>query len=768
MEKKSGFLVSLTGIVQGVGFRPFVYNLAIKYGLTGYVKNTLNGVDIVLYGFWTSIQSFLNELKVNKPPLAVIKSIVIKEISFKEEKEFKIQSSESAEEKSIFISPDIGMCIDCQEDFINKNSRFFRYPFVTCTNCGPRFSIIESYPYDRVTTTMKEFEMCNLCKKDYKDIRSRRYHAETISCKMCGPEYFMLDGLLKKVEVSDIWRFISEKIKEGKIIAVKGIGGYHLVLDAKNLGAVSLLRQRKKRDRKPFALLMKDIEIIKEYCYVSDEELKILNSYEKPIVLLKKRKSICQGMDEKDLLSGTSPYYGVMLPYSPVHYLLTEENPVLVCTSANISGEPIVYQEEDLERVRELADYFLVHNRKIVRFVEDSVIKVSKANNKNIFLFFRKSRGYAPKPLFLKRKTKRKIMGVGSDLKSTISFIKEDVVIQSQYLGDLADYQSYEGYIKCFFDFQNIFMFQPDFFVCDLHPAYLSRDFIEKNSQNKKVFYLQHHKAHIASVMIEKNIYEENVLGLALDGTGYGEDGNIWGGEIFVGNLKKGLKRVGGLSYLPLPFGDKAVKEPERTFISYFLSAGIDEEKVKKLVSQNSRKNFEALKKIIEENSLHASSTGRLFDAVSYLLGFRDKVSYEGEPAIELENLIYKVSGVEEFQDCYKLKFNKEDGRYVLDSKEILRNVFIDYENKIDIFEISIRFHSSLVLGLCKILKNLAKEYEIKQIVLSGGSFQNQFLVNHFYRVLENEGFKVFINEYSPPNDACISVGQCAYYAFRD
>jgi hydrogenase maturation protein HypF len=767
MEKDSCYKILIDGIVQGIGFRPFIYNLAVEYKLKGYVKNTLKGVEILVKGEEDKIRAFIEDIKIRKPSLSVIRTLHYEKVFCDNNFEaFHIVPSESLNEKSIFILPDIGICDNCIEDFHNIKSPFYKYPFLTCTNCGPRYSIIERYPYDRINTTMNDFIMCERCYRDYKDIHSRRFHAETISCSKCGPSYSLLDENLNELKIEDMWSFINHKIKEGKIVAVKGIGGYHLVLDAKNIEAIKALRKRKKRDRKPFALLMKDIETIQKYCYINEVEKSLLESPSKPILLLRKKKTILE--QEEDLISGNSPYYGVMLPYTPVHFLLMTECDILICTSANVSGEPIVFREEELDRLRGIADYFLIHNRRVLRFVEDSVLKVSQLPGRTLKIFYRKSRGYAPLTLFLSKKANKSIIGMGSDLKSTISLLKEDVLILSQYLGDLADYESYEAYTRCHNDLQDIFMFTPDVYVCDLHPAYLSRSFTESKAKKGNVYYVQHHKAHIASVLLENNWFEDNVLGVALDGTGYGEDGQIWGGEIFFGSLKKELKRLGGISYLKFPFGDKAVKDPERTFLAYFLQAGVDFESIKKELVSIDERSFSIMKNIVDRATIYASSTGRLFDAVSYLLGFRKKISYEGEAAIELENLIYLISDGTDFSNIYTSEFLIEDGRVTLDTRTILRHVFRDFVDKVNLSEISLRFHSSLVSGICKIIENYAYKFGVKKVVLSGGSFQNQFLLYHFFRILESKGFQVAINEYSPPNDACISIGQCGYIAFNE
>ncbi len=761
-EKPKTYKIEIEGVVQGVGFRPFIYNLAIELKLKGFVRNTKKGVSIEVTGFKDNLETFLKKVETSSPPLSLIKSIFFVESNLKDFNTFEIIASSEKEESNIFLSPDVSVCNDCLSDFSDITSRYYQYPFVNCTNCGPRFSIILDYPYDRKNTTMGSFVMCPQCEKEYKDISSRRYHAQPISCQYCGPTYKLYDNNLREVHCPDIFTKASELLSEGYIIAVKGVGGYHLVLSATNIATVKKLRERKKRDRKPFAMLFRDIELVKEYAYVSTYEEEVLKGKEKPILLLKKKKEICQG--DSQLISGNSPYYGVMLPYAPFHHLLLDKNPILICTSANISGEPIVFKEEDLARITSLADYFLIHNRDIERFVEDSVVKVIETpfqENDYVKILFRKSRGYAPSPLFLKRSFNKKIMALGADLKSTISILKDDALVQSQYIGDLSDYESYIAYQKAIEDTKRIYDFEPDIYVCDIHPNYLSTRFAEKLSKDKPLFKVQHHKAHIASVCLENNFFEEPVVGIALDGTGYGEDGMIWGGEVFLGSLMEGFKRVGHLSYIPFPFGDVAVKDPERSYLCYLYSIGIVDERLFHILSVNTRNNIGTLKKIIDASKIYTSSTGRFFDCVSYLLGFRKKISFEGEAAVELENLIYKKFSLDSALGIYPYNLTVDEP-YIIDVKEILKNLFKDFLEGVEKELISLKFHLTLVAAFTEVAKTLCKNYSIKKIVLSGGSFQNSYLLYNFIKQLKEAGLTPYINKYSPPNDACISVGQGA------
>lgn len=766
-EKPKTYEIEIEGVVQGVGFRPFVYHLAKRLKLFGFVRNTLKGVEIQISGKEDKIKKFISSLEKESPPLSLIKKLKFKEIEYKEFSNFQIIPSHSGLESNIFISPDISICEDCERDFYDKGGRFYKYPFINCTNCGPRFSIIFDFPYDRKNTTMNKFPMCLECRKEYEDIQSRRYHAQPISCRDCGPVFKLYDKFFNEITGEDIFQKVSELIAKGNIIAVKGIGGYHLVLSTEHSSTVLKLRERKKRDRKPFALLFKDIDLIKEYAEVSSFEEEILKSKEKPIVLLKKKKKIIN--EEFDPISGGSPYYGVMLPYAGFHYLILEKNPVLVCTSANISGEPIVYKDNDLDKLKDIADFFLIHNREIERFVEDSVVKIletSFGEEKKYKILFRKSRGYAPSPFFLKRSFRKKIMGMGSDLKSSISILREDNLIQSQYLGDLTDYESYEEYRKTYEDIKRIYNFEPDTYVSDLHPSFLSTKFAEEISAGKELLKVQHHKAHIASVCLENNVYEETIIGIALDGTGYGEDGMIWGGEIFLGSLKEDFTRVGHLSYTPFPFGDSAIKEPEKTYLSYLYNLDVIEESFYELLSENTIKHLNSLKNFVKNSKIFTSSTGRLFDCVSYLLGFRRRVSYEGEPAIELENLLYNRFKLDTEIDCYNVNISQKEP-YIIDVGDILKGVFKDWFNRVDSDLISLRFHATLVDSFIRVVSLISKQYKIKKIALSGGSFQNMYLLYNFLKKLKELNLEPIINSYSPPNDACISVGQCAYALFK-
>lgn len=764
--------ILVEGVVQGVGFRPFIYNLARTYNISGFVRNTKAGVEIEAVGQENDLERFVSDITKNPPSLAKIKQVIVKDLCRTEgghpiyAKEFSIVNSFSSEEKSIFLSPDASICGDCKDDFYNEKGRYYRYPFVNCTNCGPRFSIIEAYPYDRINTTMRKFTMCNNCRAEYTDINSRRYHAEPISCKDCGPIYRMMDNSFKEITTDNLFETVRYLIKIGSIIAMKGIGGYHLVCDGENKNAVKKLRQRKLRDTKPFAVMLKDIDIVKKYCYCSIEEENVLKGKESPVVLLKQKSGVmCDDM--RFLISGSSPNLGVMIPYAPYQYLLMEDFDILVYTSANISGEPIVYRDDELKRLTTIADYFVVHDREIVRFVEDSVVKLILYNARQIPILIRKSRGFAPSPLFLKKNSELQILGMGSDLKSTISFIKEDVLIQSQYLGDLADYLSFEDYKRTIADFKKFFVLKPDLIACDLHPSYLSSQYAELVAGEEiKILKVQHHKAHIASVALEEGWFCDDFIGIAFDGTGYGEDGAIWGSEVFAGSLKKGFERLGHLSYVALPFGDTAIKNPEKSAFSYYAFLDLLDDELLSIFSNQTKENVKELLHFVKRSPLLTSSTGRLFDAVSFLLGFRRQIGYEGEPAIELENMIYKRFSLEDDIGSYEYQLIEDSGKLLVNTGLLLKQIIQSFKSGEDFSNIAIKFHSTLVAAFIEVVKHIRDMRRLDKVALSGGSFQNSYLTYHVIKQLEKEGFQWAINRYSPTNDACVSMGQCAIAAF--
>lgn len=759
--------LNVGGLVQGVGFRPFVYHLALRHNITGWVKNTRAGVRIEATGTFQDLEAFLLELKNSPPPLAIIKDISKEVIEsstelFKHADNFKIVPSEEDDDVCVFLSPDVRICDDCKKDFEDIDSRFYQYPFVNCTNCGPRYSIITGYPYDRKNTTMADFEMCSDCSSDYIDISSRRYHAEPVSCFKCGPKYRLYDCHLQEISIDNVFETANHLLKIGKIIAVKGVGGYHLVCDAMNEETLRTLRKRKIRDTKPFAMIFRNKDVLNRYCECSDEEFATLLSKESPILLLKRRKGVIHDKIS-GLIAGLSPYFGAMLPYAPYQYLLLKDFEMLIFTSGNLSGEPIVYDDNDLERLKGIADYFLIHNRKIMRFVEDSIVKIIDIDGNQLPLIMRKSRGYAPAPLFLKRKSEKVIMALGGDLKASISFIKDDVLIQSQYLGDLSDYLSFQDYKRCFEDFHKFFNLKPELYFCDLHPSYLSTGFADEiNEKGANVIKVQHHKAHVASVALESGWFDDETIGVALDGTGYGEDGAIWGGEVFVGSLQEGFERKAHISYVPFPFGDAAVKEPEKSLFSYFSYLNLIDDELFSAFSEPLKQNFSNMNEYLKKTQVFTSSTGRLFDAVSFLLGFNRKIGYEGEAAIELENLIYRKFKLNEDMGIYSYDIVYDNGVYLLDLKSMLSLLVSDWKRKSDKSLISIRFYQTIVSAFFEIIKKLSSEYAIKRVALSGGVFQNSYILYHLAKKLEKEHFIWATNRYSPPNDACVSIGQCA------
>ena len=532
--------ISVKGIVQGVGFRPFVFRCAKKYNLNGFIKNDSSGVFILIQGDEKKIEDFLNELNSNHPPRAKIISIERKIIDYEEMKDFRIIESEKKEIVSTYISPDIATCDDCLKELFDKNDRRYLYPFINCTNCGPRFTITFGIPYDRINTTMSIFKMCDECEDEYEDPLSRRFHAQPNACYKCGPEVFLLDKNLERISCDWIERTI-ELLNKGKILMIKGIGGYHIACDAYNSDAVKEVRKRKRRGNKPFAL-MGNIEMIKENCYLNECEERFLKSPQAPIVLLKKRED---SKIPEEVAPGTDEL-GFMLPYTPLHHIIIKNiNFPILLTSANISEETILYEDERIDRLKDIFDYVLTHNRKIFIWNEDSVVRCFKGEIYPI----RISRGFVPEPFKVPIFSDKTILGAGSDLKNAFCILKGDYAFTSQYIGDMGNIETENAFYKALEHFKRIYSLNIDFAVCDLHPEYITGNIISKiGIPHIKV---QHHRAHFVSCLLENNILDD-AIGFIFDGTGYGEDNNIWGGEVFYGNIFN-QERIYHLNYTPLP-----------------------------------------------------------------------------------------------------------------------------------------------------------------------------------------------------------------------
>ncbi|MEN3045041.1 MAG: carbamoyltransferase HypF [Candidatus Hydrothermales bacterium] len=743
------FLIKVQGKVQGIGFRPFVYRIALNNNLKGFVRNSNEGAVIEVEGENKNLNKFIKQLKYEKPPLVEFTHIEIKEIRLKNDSKFEILKSEEKGEKIALILPDLAICKDCKKEIFDKKNKRFYYPFTNCTNCGPRFSIIENIPYDRKNTTMKIFKMCEECEMEYEDPLDRRFHAQPNACPKCGPKVFLVDNkgnLLYEKE-----KAIEETIKilkQGKIVAVKGIGGFQLLTDATNDESVLELRKRKKRDEKPFALMFKSISDIRKYAYVNEIEKKLLLSYCSPIVILKAKKKT----NLSKYVSPNNPYIGAMIPYTPLHLLLMDkiDFPV-VCTSGNISDEPIAYDnDEAFHRLKDIADYLLMNTRPIERYVDDSVVKVV---NKKI-LIIRRARGYAPLPFILKRKLPQ-ILALGSYLKNTIAISKSDRIIVSQHIGDLDNENSFNAFKKIINDFKNLFEFRPEFIACDAHPDYLSTKYGEElsKSENIPLMKIFHHHAHVSSCMVENKL-EEEVLGVSWDGTGYGRDGKIWGGEFLICNFKD-FSRFATFREFGILGGDKAMKEPRRSAIGILYE--IYKEKIFDLdidpVKTLSEEEKNIFRTCYEKNIyiFKYTSVGRIFDAVSSILNLKQKITFEGQSAMMLEWLAedYKKNKISHYD--FELIGNNP---IIINFFPMIEGIITDLKNKINKPHIAFKFH----LTLAEIVKKLGEIAGDYKILLSGGVFQNKLLTELILRKVKKN--KVYTHSLIPPNDGGISIGQ--------
>ncbi|AZR72934.1 carbamoyltransferase HypF [Anoxybacter fermentans] len=784
MGDRERIAIRINGIVQGVGFRPFIFNLALEHGLTGWVTNDSAGVLIEVEGSGSKLNAFLKDIKLKAPPLAHIVSIKSWSIDPIGDNEFIIRASDRSEKVKTLISPDMALCEDCYREMMDPQDRRYLYPFINCTNCGPRFTIIEEMPYDRLYTTMREFIMCPECQREYDDPKNRRFHAQPNACPVCGPEVWLTDRTGKRVDerssldyglvdevaatyelcekvkgdksigllpewVRPIFQLKTE-LKKGKIAAVKGLGGYHLVCDALNREAVQNLRKRKYRPDKPLAVMMPNLDVVRRYCQVSSEEEKLLISPVRPIVLLKWKAKGYDGITLE--VAPAQSRLGVMLPYTPLHYLLFDESlPVLVMTSGNISGEPIIYDDQEaVERLGDIVDYFLVHNRRIVRPCDDSVQRVD-----NSPVMIRRSRGYAPIPLRLPA-VKEPILACGGEMNNIFALAEKGLVFMSQHIGDLKTKNSLYHYRRMIDEMVKLFEIEPEIVVHDLHPEYISTKFALKKYKDKRLIGVQHHHAHIASCMAEHGL-DGQVIGLAFDGTGYGTDGKIWGGEILIASPEK-FERWAHLKYLPLPGGDKGVKEPWRIGVAYLLKALPDADWLQELPFWYSLKDeINMLKTIIEKGIKvpETSSMGRLFDAVAAILGIRTRISYEGQAAIELEEL-----AGEELGEPYPFIVEDDSPPFVINPLPIISAIIRDLRAGKKAYKIARRFHGTVVEMALNLCIKIRQELGLQRVVMSGGVFQNRLLSLGLKKCLEGEGFEVFQHCQVPTNDGGLALGQ--------
>lgn len=754
---KSRLYITVRGAVQGVGFRPFIYRLATEMALKGYVLNSPSGVSIELEGEKSLLDDFLLRLEKEKPSRAIITSL---EFSFLDPigfEKFEIKESKQGGEIYTLILPDIAVCSDCLAEMFDPKDRRYLYPFINCTNCGPRFSIIESLPYDRPNTSMKIFQMCEDCRKEYGNPLDRRFHAQPIACPVCGP-HIELQNVDGKTLSSDniALKEVVDLICQGKIIALKGLGGFQLLCDARSNNAVEQLRFRKHREEKPFALMFPTIASVKELCLVNHFEERLLLSPESPIVLLKVQNQIeHRGPRISSLVAPNNPYLGVMLAYTPLHHLLMRElNFPIVATSGNLSDEPMCIDEKEaLNRLSGIADYFLVHNRPIVRQVDDSLVRVLFGRESVL----RRARGYAPLPISLNGKNSgsNSIIAVGGHLKNTVALKKGNDVFISQHIGDLETEESYSAFIKVIDDFKQLYEIQNPDVVCDMHADYLSSKYARKVSNN--VIEVQHHEAHIAACRAENQV-SGAALGVAWDGTGLGLDGTIWGGEFFS-SRDDGFKHFAQFRKFPLPGGEAAIKEPRRSALGLLYAAFgesiFEENKYLDILSVKfSKTELQSLRRMLDRkfNCPVTSSVGRLFDAVSSLVGISDITKFEGQSAMKLE-----FSVDPKIDDSYS--FDIIDGELlIIDWKIMIDCILSEISNKTDPSVISSKFHNTLAHIILKVAQLLGEN----KIVLSGGCFQNVCLLQTSVKLLEQKGYKVYWHQRIPPNDGGISLGQIA------
>jgi hydrogenase maturation protein HypF len=745
--------INITGAVQGVGFRPFVYRLAKVIGLKGYVLNNTIGVFIEVEGKKHELDEFLIKIEREKPPLSKIYSLqhsFLEDIGFKD---FEIRESEAEGDKRVSILPDIATCEDCLRDISTPLDRRFLYPFTNCTNCGPRFTIINALPYDRKNTSMKVFKMCPDCEREYHQPLDRRFHAQPNACHVCGPYINLYNSNGELIcEKDEIIEKVIYFINNGKIIALKGIGGYHLLCNASNQEAVDRLRRRKNREEKPMAVMFPDLDSIKSEAHVNLLEERALRSIERPIVILKKRETTTLA----DSVSPDNCTVGAFLPYTPLHHIILQrlKKPV-IATSANLTDEPIVKDERDaFVRLANIADYILSHNREIIRRCDDSVVRVVAERQVPL----RRSRGFVPLPIILPFKLKKPVLALGPYMNNTIALGIDNKVFISQHIGDLDTPLAIEFFEETIHDFLKLFDIKPEIVVSDMHPGYYSTKFGERYFKDKLIK-VQHHFAHTLSCMAENEMPEDaKVIGFAFDGTGYGMDKTIWGSEVLIASYKD-FKRAFHLRPFKLPGGDKVIKEPYRTALSLlFETFG---EKVMDMdiipLSQKEKAFFiHMIKKNI--NSPLTTSMGRLFDGVSSIIGLKHETSYHAQAAIALEQLALRSSEPDSYH------FIIEKG--IIDYRPLIKGIVSDLKLKVQKEIIARKFHNTIINIIIHIAESIKKETGLRIVTLSGGVFQNTILLENVFNKLKGRGFTPLIHQVVPSNDGGISLGQIVYSHF--
>ena len=754
--KRVAMRIRVDGIVQGVGFRPFVSGLAQRLGLAGSIVNDLHGVAIEVEGSIANIGEFRARLVSDAPPLALIHNVVSEPIPIANRSVFEILASHAEGERDVLISPDIATCDDCIREIFDPLDRRYRYPFTNCTNCGPRFTVVRGVPYDRSRTTMAEFPMCADCAREYRDPSDRRFHAEPVCCPACGPSVRLIDrnGI---AQAGDPIRKAAELLRSGKVVAVKGLGGYHLAALASDENAVKQLRSRKHREDKPFAVMAPNLESARGLATIDELEQRALSSPRRPVVLLNRRTDAALGHS----VAPSNRYIGVMLPYTPLHHLLCQSvKAPIVFTSGNVSDEPIAYADDDAaRRLSPIADAFLIHNRQIHIRTDDSVVRVSRGRE----VPQRRSRGYAPQPIELPFEARRPILACGAELKNTFCVAKRQHAFVSHHIGDLENFETLRSFREGIDHFRRLFGITPEVVAFDLHPEYLSTKYA-LDLKGVEFVGVQHHHAHIAACLAD-NGEQGPAIGVAFDGLGFGLDGTIWGGEFLIADLAK-FERVGHLEAVPMPGGTAAIKQPWRMAASYLRKAYSESENFPehlKVVERNANQ-WPPITALIKSgiNSPLTSSAGRLFDAVAAILSVRDCINYEGQAAVELEQLAaVGEDGAYEVAVPAAIPFE-------FHGAALVRAVVDDLRTGTSADVVAARFHNSISMMIVKACAAIRIIRGLDLVALSGGVFQNQLLLRRTVRLLEEAGFRVLTHRHVPTNDAGISFGQVAIAAARD
>ncbi len=758
MERRA---IVVRGLVQGVGFRPFVYNLAARHHLNGFVRNRTGSVLIEVEGETPSLERFLAELAEEPPPLAQIQDLSWERRLPRGEGRFRVESSEDDGASPIFISPDVATCAECLAELFDPGDRRYGYPFLNCTNCGPRLTIITGAPYDRARTTMAPFVMCPACRAEYEDPSDRRFHAQPIACPACGPRLRVLDADGRPIETHDPIALVAGALCGGKIAALKGLGGHHLACDARDGPAVAELRRRKHRDEKPFAIMVPDEDSAAALAEVGPSERALLGSPQRPIVLLQR----LPGIVAEGVAPG-NPRLGVMLPYTPLHHLLMRAvgGIPLVMTSGNRSDEPIAYRDDAADKLAGIADLFLVHDRAIHVRCDDSVTRLVDGEEQPV----RRSRGYAPRAVGLPFDCPVPLLAVGGQLKVAFALGRGRQAILSHHMGDLDHYDAFRAFEADVALYQRLFGITPEYIVHDLHPDYVTTRYAQGRASNEgtKLLAVQHHHAHMASCMAEHGLAGP-VIGVAFDGTGFGADGAVWGGEFLVGDYRN-FRRAAHLRYVGMPGGDRAIREPWRMAVSHLADSGAATDT---LAARILHADIQMVVTMLERrvNSPFTSSAGRLFDAVASLAGVRDRVSHEGQAAMELEFLAEGTAPDRSYP--FELHPALDEGAtpepLMVDTRPMIRAIVDEVARGVAAAPVARRFHSTLVVLIAAVCGRLREGTGIGDVVLSGGVFLNALLSREVHARLTTDGFRAYRHRLVPPNDGGLSLGQLAVAAAK-